>query len=86
MGAFKQFVRVTFDQTQNATCVTGFTINVFEAVVKRLPYNLPYVLVPFYGTYDEMVEQVYRNVRLVFLLYSVLYMMSILLELTLCHG
>ncbi|KAH8488047.1 hypothetical protein H0E87_023931 [Populus deltoides] len=61
MGAFKQFVRVTFDQTQNATCVTGFTINVFEAVVKRLPYNLPYVLVPFYGTYDEMVEQVYRN-------------------------
>ncbi|KAJ6344703.1 hypothetical protein OIU76_006265 [Salix suchowensis] len=61
MGAFNQFVRVTFDQTQNETSVTGFTINVFEAVVKRLPYNLPYVLVPFYGTYDEMVKQVYLN-------------------------
>ncbi|KAB5526690.1 hypothetical protein DKX38_020537 [Salix brachista] len=61
MGAFNQFVRVTFDQTRNETSVTGFTINVFEAVVKRLPYNLPYVLVPFYGTYDEMVEQVYLN-------------------------
>ncbi|CAK7347540.1 unnamed protein product [Dovyalis caffra] len=61
MGAFNQFVTVTFDKTQNATCVTGFSINVFEAAVKRLPYNLPYVLVPFYGSYDEMVEQVYRN-------------------------
>lgn len=66
-GAFNQFVRVSSVQGQNGTCVTGFSIHVFEAVVKRLPYNLPYVLVPFYGTYDDMVEQVYHKVRFVFL-------------------
>ncbi|KAJ8772836.1 hypothetical protein K2173_028013 [Erythroxylum novogranatense] len=57
-GAFDQFVRVTFDQGDNRTYVTGFSINVFEAVVKHLPYNFPYVLVPFFGTYDDMVKQV----------------------------
>ncbi|KAJ4841542.1 hypothetical protein Tsubulata_001750, partial [Turnera subulata] len=60
-GAFHQFVRVVSDQSQNETYITGFSINVFEAVVKRLPYSLPYVLVPFYGTYDEMVAQVYHK-------------------------
>ncbi|XP_040967828.1 glutamate receptor 2.9-like [Gossypium hirsutum] len=39
----------------------GFSVEVFEAVVKRLPYQLPYVLVPFYGSYDDMVEQVYSK-------------------------
>ncbi|TXG52469.1 hypothetical protein EZV62_021638 [Acer yangbiense] len=28
-------------------------------VVNRLPYHLPYVLVPFYGSYDDMVEQIF---------------------------
>ncbi|KAK4859601.1 hypothetical protein QYF36_008424 [Acer negundo] len=34
-------------------------IQVFEAIVNHPPYHLPYVLVPFYGSYDDMVEQIF---------------------------
>nr|XP_009796675.1 PREDICTED: glutamate receptor 2.9-like isoform X2 [Nicotiana sylvestris] len=54
-GAFNQFVTVNFNQERNETIIGGFSVHVFEAVVRQLPYYLPYVLVPFYGTYDEMV-------------------------------
>ncbi|PHT30484.1 hypothetical protein CQW23_29951 [Capsicum baccatum] len=54
-GAFNQFVTVNFNQERNETLIGGFSVHVFEAVVRQLPYYLPYVLVPFYGTYDEMV-------------------------------
>ncbi|XWS25609.1 hypothetical protein CRYUN_Cryun27aG0082500 [Craigia yunnanensis] len=60
-GAFNQFVKVSHDQNKNVSYVTGFSIEVLEAVVKRLPYQLPYVLVPFYGSYDDMVEEVYSK-------------------------
>ncbi|MBA0866832.1 hypothetical protein Goshw_024833 [Gossypium schwendimanii] len=60
-GAFNLFVKVSYDQGINGSYVTGFSVEVFEAVVKRLPYRLPYVLVPFYGSYDDMVEQVYSK-------------------------
>ncbi|RDX65785.1 Glutamate receptor 2.7, partial [Mucuna pruriens] len=53
-----QFVNVSHDKTLNETQFTGFSINVFESVVKRLPYHLPFVFVPFYGSYDQIVEQV----------------------------
>ncbi|KAH8488050.1 hypothetical protein H0E87_023934 [Populus deltoides] len=59
MGAFHEFVKVSLDEANNKTCVTGFSINVFQATLKRLPYNLPYVFVPFNGSYDKMVEQVH---------------------------
>ncbi|KAK4859850.1 hypothetical protein QYF36_012890 [Acer negundo] len=58
-GAFNQFVRVSYDLRRNETYVSGFSVKVFEAVVNRLPYHLPYVLVPFNGSYDEMVEQIF---------------------------
>ncbi|KAH7567428.1 hypothetical protein JRO89_XS07G0071800 [Xanthoceras sorbifolium] len=58
-GAFNQFVSVSYDQGHNETLITGFSVKVFEAAVKRLPYHLPYVLVPFYGSYDDMVKQVF---------------------------
>ena len=61
-GVFNQFVRVSYDQELNRTFVSGFSIDVFEATVKRLPYELPYTFVPFYGSYDEMVQQVYYKV------------------------
>ncbi|KAM3342051.1 glutamate receptor 2.7-like [Capsicum galapagoense] len=54
-GAFNQFVSVNFNQERNKTTIGGFSVHVFEVVVKQLPYHLPYVLVPFNGTYDEMV-------------------------------
>ena len=61
-----QFVNVSYDQTLNQTHITGFSINVFEAVVKRLPYHLPFDLVPFYGSYDQIVEQVNNKVIIIF--------------------
>ncbi|KAK6160705.1 hypothetical protein DH2020_004086 [Rehmannia glutinosa] len=59
-GAFEQFVKVTIDPVTNKTRISGFSIEVFEAAVKQLPYDLHYVFVPFYGSYDEMVAAV-RN-------------------------
>ncbi|TKY57819.1 Glutamate receptor 2.1 [Spatholobus suberectus] len=54
-----QFVNISHDKRLiNETQFTGFSINVFESVVKRLPYHLPFVFVPFYGSYDQIVDQV----------------------------
>ncbi|RDY00947.1 Glutamate receptor 2.5, partial [Mucuna pruriens] len=60
-GAFTQFVNVTYDQNKNNISVTGFSIDVFKAAVHNLPYDLKYTFVPFNGSYDEMVEQVYSK-------------------------
>ncbi|KAK7376901.1 hypothetical protein VNO80_02320 [Phaseolus coccineus] len=53
-----QFVNVSHDKGLNETQFTGFSINVFESIVQRLPYHLPFVFVPFYGSYDQIVEHV----------------------------
>ncbi|XP_058096443.1 glutamate receptor 2.5-like [Magnolia sinica] len=58
-SAFTQFVKVSYDESRNKTDVTGFSVRVFEAAVKRLPYHLPFEFVPYNGSYDEMVKQVY---------------------------
>lgn len=63
MGAFSMFVNVKYDQNLNKTIIRGFSIDVFEAAVKMLPYHLPYVLIPHYGSYDEMVEKVRNKVK-----------------------
>ncbi|KAF8406315.1 hypothetical protein HHK36_008401 [Tetracentron sinense] len=60
-SAFTQFARVSYDEKQNITHITGFAVDVFEAAVKQLPYHLPYQLVPFYGSYNDMVEEVYHK-------------------------
>ncbi|GFS33238.1 hypothetical protein Acr_00g0027280 [Actinidia rufa] len=59
--AFNQFVRVSYDQERNGPFVSGFSVDVFQAVVGRLPYHLPYVLIPFNGSYDDMVTAVYNK-------------------------
>ncbi|KAF7820151.1 Glutamate receptor 2.5 [Senna tora] len=61
IGVFTQFVSVTYDSIRNQTSITGFSIDVFKAAVNFLPYPLPYVFVPFNGSYDDMVEQVYKK-------------------------
>lgn len=63
-GAFNQFVKVTLthDWGQNKTQITGFSIEVFEAAVRKLPYDLYYEFVPYYGSYDEMVAEVHNKV------------------------
>jgi len=67
---FSEFVTVAFDSSRNRSNVTGFCIDVFEAVVKRLDYALSYEFIPYrpYGNenqshyYDDLVYQVYLKV------------------------
>ncbi|RVW42972.1 Glutamate receptor 2.7 [Vitis vinifera] len=56
-STFKQFVEVI--QDGNNISFKGFSINVFNATVERLPYALPHKLYAFSGTYDELVRQIY---------------------------
>ncbi|KAJ6673851.1 GLUTAMATE RECEPTOR 2.9 [Salix viminalis] len=65
-SSFKQFVEVKKYPSSNTTNITGFCIDVFDAAVKALPYDLPYEYVPFAkpdgepaGTYNDLVYQVY---------------------------
>ncbi|KAF8410063.1 hypothetical protein HHK36_002585 [Tetracentron sinense] len=68
-GAFNQFVKVSYNDNRNGTInVTGFSVDVFEAALQYLPYHLSYILIPFNGSYDKMVEAVYHKVRFEFLL------------------
>ncbi|KAI7744437.1 hypothetical protein M8C21_028886 [Ambrosia artemisiifolia] len=60
-GAFRQFVNVSYDPDKNETYVTGFSIQVFEAAVKKLNYSLSYVFVPYNGTYDDLVAEVHNK-------------------------
>ncbi|KAL6196320.1 hypothetical protein ACLB2K_031935 [Fragaria x ananassa] len=63
---FTEFVKVTIDLSTNTSDVTGFSIDVFEAIVGKLPYALPYELIPYaypngtsIGTYNDLIYQVY---------------------------
>uniref|UniRef100_A0A0A0LL99 Ionotropic glutamate receptor C-terminal domain-containing protein n=1 Tax=Cucumis sativus TaxID=3659 RepID=A0A0A0LL99_CUCSA len=59
-NTFREFVKVSYDHI-NAIYISGFSISVFEAVVKNLPYSLPYQLIPINGSYDGLVKQVYTR-------------------------
>ncbi|KAF5799922.1 hypothetical protein HanXRQr2_Chr07g0310081 [Helianthus annuus] len=61
-GAFRQFVNVSYDPDKNETYVTGFSIQVFEAAVKKLNYSLSCVFIPYSGTYDDLVAEVHNKV------------------------
>ncbi|KAL7166287.1 hypothetical protein ACSBR2_037043 [Camellia fascicularis] len=63
---FSEFVKVTPNPGTNTAIVTGYSIDVFDAVMAALPYAVPYEYVPFgtpdgksNGTYNDMVYQVY---------------------------
>ncbi|XP_072981956.1 glutamate receptor 2.7-like [Typha latifolia] len=59
---FKKFVNVENEATTNKTKITGYCIDIFDAVMKKLPYPVPYEYVPFYDSsqsYDNLVYQVY---------------------------
>ncbi|XP_020224233.1 glutamate receptor 2.8 [Cajanus cajan] len=53
---YKQYVNVIEDE--NVTSFKGFSIELFNETVKRLPY-LEYDYFAFNGTYDDLVKQVY---------------------------
>ncbi|KAK0570472.1 hypothetical protein LWI29_001734 [Acer saccharum] len=46
-GGFSDFVKVKFDTETNKPTVTGYCIDVFEAVMKTLPYAVTYEYIPF---------------------------------------
>ncbi|KAJ6373296.1 hypothetical protein OIU76_027603 [Salix suchowensis] len=65
-NGYEEFVAVTKDPISNAIKVTGYCIDVFDAVVKALPYALPYEYIPYAnpdgkpaGTYNDLAYQVY---------------------------
>ncbi|TXG62337.1 hypothetical protein EZV62_013700 [Acer yangbiense] len=65
-SGFGDFVKVEFDSTTNKSTVTGYCIDVFDAVMKTLPYAVTYEYIPSglpdgtsTGTYDDLIYQVY---------------------------
>ncbi|CAL9061805.1 unnamed protein product [Musa banksii] len=65
---FKRFLSVEWDPTKNSTSVKGYCIDVFDAVMKSLPYAVPYeyiLLQPRTASYiDDLVYQIYLKVIL----------------------
>uniref|UniRef100_A0A0D9WMS8 Glutamate receptor n=1 Tax=Leersia perrieri TaxID=77586 RepID=A0A0D9WMS8_9ORYZ len=58
---FKTFVNVETNPNTNRSNVSGYSIDVFEAAIKRLPYALCYEYIPYdcAGSYDQLVSQVF---------------------------
>lgn len=66
---FQEFVKVKRNPLTNATIVHGYCIDVFEAVVRNLPYALSHEYVPFEGapghmagTYNDLLYQLHLQV------------------------
>ncbi|KAJ4841960.1 hypothetical protein Tsubulata_047655 [Turnera subulata] len=66
LQGFREFVGVTFDNATNTSTVTGYCIDVFDAVAQALPYALNYDYIPFAtadgemaGNYNDLINQVY---------------------------
>ncbi|XP_071692201.1 glutamate receptor 2.9-like [Rutidosis leptorrhynchoides] len=60
-AVFNQFINVIYDPNKKKTYVTGFTKKVLEAIMNQLPYALSYVMVPYKGTYDDLLAKVYNK-------------------------
>ncbi|XP_057539249.1 glutamate receptor 2.7-like [Amaranthus tricolor] len=63
---FREFVTVDHDPATNVTKVTGYCIDVFDIVMSKLPYDVPYEYIPYTehvgeptDSYDALVSQVY---------------------------
>ncbi|KAG9147119.1 hypothetical protein Leryth_005354 [Lithospermum erythrorhizon] len=63
LGACEQIVKVSFHQNMNETSFPGISIEVFEAAVKKLPYQLNYKLFPFGDSYDNLMKAVQNEVH-----------------------
>ncbi|KAL6635260.1 hypothetical protein ACP70R_027931 [Stipagrostis hirtigluma subsp. patula] len=61
---FKQFVDVVEDPATGRTNVTGYCIEVFEAVMNNMPYQVHYQFVPYDDSsesYEKLVSQVSKQ-------------------------
>ncbi|XP_039118465.1 glutamate receptor 2.2-like, partial [Dioscorea cayenensis subsp. rotundata] len=59
---FNEFVKVVHDNTTNRPTVTGYCIDVFDAIMQSLPYAVPYDYLPFEKpgkNYTDLVFQVF---------------------------
>ncbi|KAK3039912.1 hypothetical protein RJ639_027747, partial [Escallonia herrerae] len=58
--SFEKFVKVAWKPGSNERNYSGFCIDVFKEVLQILErsYPLPYELIPYNGTYDELVDRV----------------------------
>lgn len=69
---FTEFVHVTWDPiSHKAISFKGYCIDVFVAVMAKMPYAVPYEFIPFAtpdhksaGSYNDLVDQVYYGVKL----------------------
>ncbi|XP_044463536.1 glutamate receptor 2.2-like [Mangifera indica] len=64
-NGYSDFVKVTTDPSTKTATVTGYCIDVFNAVMQALPYAISYEFIPFAlpngssaGSYDDMIYQV----------------------------
>ena len=66
-SGYPEFMKVERDPITSAITATGYAIDVFEEVLKRLPYAIPYEYVAFdnadSGSYNDFVYQVHLGVR-----------------------
>ncbi|KAJ9549020.1 hypothetical protein OSB04_021563 [Centaurea solstitialis] len=59
---FKFFMDVVHDVEKNVTNATGFSIDVFNACIHALTYEVPYVFISFENaSYDDLVQKVYNQ-------------------------
>ncbi|XP_022759820.1 glutamate receptor 2.9-like [Durio zibethinus] len=66
-NGFSEFVKVTWDPiSQKATLIEGYCIDVFAAVMAKMPYAVPYEFIPFAtpegksaGSYNDLIDQVH---------------------------
>ncbi|KAJ4846634.1 hypothetical protein Tsubulata_014647 [Turnera subulata] len=66
LALFTELVNIARDPHTNATIVTGFCIDVFNATVKALDYDLQYDFIPFVnekgqsaGSHSDLIDQLY---------------------------
>lgn len=69
---FYRFIDVKRDPFTNAPIVTGYCIDVFEAVMEAMPFGVPFEYVPFEtyegsgqskGNYDDLISEVGKGVN-----------------------
>lgn len=74
---FNQFMKVQRNANDNQTKITGFCVDVFDSVMKIMPYNVAYEYVPFAnadghsaGSYNDLVNEVAEQVTFLCVLES----------------
>lgn len=60
---FHEFIKVEIDEETNAVEATGFSIDVFKEVWKKMPFAIPVEYIPFTAGYDELVKKIYDKVK-----------------------